>query len=178
MIFGFTDPVKNIKELNLKNDSFVADFGSGVGHYVFPLAEILKDGGKVYAVDIQKDLLSKIKNEASEKHLDNVEVIWADLESLGGSKIRSGSLDALIASNILFQVEDKKAFCAECARVLKSGGRLFFIDWSDSFGGIGPAPGHVIKEENAKKIFSEEGFSLQKEIPAGAHHYGMIFVKN
>jgi ubiquinone/menaquinone biosynthesis C-methylase UbiE len=178
MLANFSNPLKNIESLGVSEGSAIADFGSGVGHYVLPLLDIVGEDGHVYAIDIQKDLLGRIKNEAESKGFKNLETIWGDVEREGGSKIKSEALDYLIASNILFQLEDKKTFAKECARVLKSGGKLLFIDWSESFGGLGPTKEMVVDEDFSKKLFEGANFSLNKKVEAGAHHYGLVFVKN
>lgn len=177
MILNFSNPEKNIKHLNLKEGDVVADFGSGSGHYVFPLSNVVGEPGKVYAVDIQKSLLMKIGKDLTQKGIQNIETIWGDVEKPNGSKLRTSSLDALVASNILFQVEEKNGLIIEIKRVLKPGGKVLLVDWSESFGGIGPQEKDVVKEENAKILFENAGFSLQESVQAGNHHYGIVFLK-
>ena len=60
----FTDPQKNIKELGLTPGMHIADLGAGSGFYVLEAAKRVGDKGRVYAVDVQKDILQKIKNRA------------------------------------------------------------------------------------------------------------------
>jgi ubiquinone/menaquinone biosynthesis C-methylase UbiE len=174
----FTNPKENIKHLYVKEGDIVADFGSGAGHYIEELSKQVGPSGKVYAVDIQKDLLLKISNDLNSKNIKNFEIIWGDLEIPEGSKISSGALDSVILSNLLFQVDNKKSVVKEVWRVLKNGAKVLVVDWSDSFGGVGPSPKDVFTEENALRLFSENGFSLLKKVPAGAHHYGLIFIKS
>ena len=131
---GFAHPERNVAALGIESGSSVADFGSGSGAYVFAVAESLKGSGHVYAVDVQKDLLRRISNEATKRGFKNVEVIWADLEIPRASKLGNGVLDLVLVSNILFQVSDKQALLSEARRVLKTMGRLVIIDWSGSFG--------------------------------------------
>lgn len=173
----FSDPQKNSKLLSLREGSVVADFGSGSGHYVFALAKAVGESGKVYAVDVQKDLLAKTQKEAKEKHVENIEIIWGNVEKLGGSKLKAESLDAVIVSNVLFQVEHKNTFVEECFRVLKSGGRILVIDWSESFGGLGPHKDNVVSEEIAETLFTQKGFLTQNTHMVGNHHYGLLFIK-
>ncbi len=177
MILNFSNPEKNIEHLNLKEGAVVADFGSGSGHYVLPISNIVGDSGKVYAVDIQKSLLMKLQKDITQKSIKNIETVWGDVENVGGSKLRASSLDAVVASNILFQVDSKSGFVHECNRVLKPGGKVLLVDWSESFGGIGPQPQSVVDEETAKKLFEQGGFALKESMSAGNHHYGMIFIK-
>src|SRR3989338_11415687 len=164
----FSDPEKNIQQFELSDGMTVADLGAGVGFYSFPAAKAVR-GGKVFAVEVQKDLLTKIKQEANKRQIRNIEIIWGDVEKLGGTKIREHIIDAVIVANILFQIEDKKSFFEELDRILKPKGKVLFVDWIDSFGGLGPQPEYIISQEKAKSLFKEKGFMLDKNINAGAH---------
>lgn len=171
----FSDPRKNVEQLELLPGMHVADLGSGSGFYTLLLARVVGPTGRVYSVDIQKDLLAKVKTEASKEKLFNVEVIWGDVEKIGGTRLKEASMDMVIISNILFQIGNKDAFIKEAARITKPGGRICVIDWEDSFGGLGPQQSDVVTSEMAKKLFEKAGFTLDKEISAGDHHYGLIF---
>lgn len=155
----------------------IADFGSGSGSYSFQVAKALMSTGRVYSVDIQKDLLSKLKNSAVHEGLYNVEVIWGDVEKPNGTKLRDGSVDLVLICNLLFQLEKKNETINEAKRILKPGGRVLLVEWTDSFGGIGPKPESVVKKNVVKEMFEKVGFSQDKEISAGSHHYGIIFKK-
>src|ERR1035437_1056624 len=113
----FTDPVKNLKQFGLREDMIVADLGAGTGFYSIAAAQIV-GRGKVYAIEVIKDYIVTIKNKAKELRLNNIECFWGDVEKIGGTKIRDGIVDAVIASNILFQVEDRDKFIAEIKRIL------------------------------------------------------------
>ena len=119
----FIKPEEIIKNFEIRQGMVVADFGSGSGHYVLAIAKKMNNSGVVYAIDIQKNLLETIKSEAVKQHLSNVEIIWADIEGKEGTKLANGTLDFAIASNILFQINDKEALAREIKRTLKSGGR-------------------------------------------------------
>jgi ubiquinone/menaquinone biosynthesis C-methylase UbiE len=176
----FANPQENLEKFGLSPGTIVADLGAGTGHYAFIAAKMVGGmdmEGKVYAIDVQKDLLDKIKNEANREHLTNIEIIWGNAEKIGGTKLRDASVDVVIASNIFFQVENRETFAKEIARILKSKGRLFFIDWSDSFGGIGPHAGAVVTEKDARAFFEKNGFMIEKNVSVGSHHYGLVIRK-
>ena len=171
----FSDPVKNLKALGLRENSIVADLGAGTGFYSIAAGHMVPKG-KVYAVEIDKEYLSTIKNKAKEAHVNNVEILWGNIEKRGGTKIGDGIVDAVIASNILFQLEDKENFILETKRILKPKGRVLLIDWlpdSPSMKMKGAIP-----KGKAQEMFEQKGFVLERDIDAGTHHYGMILIKD
>lgn len=176
-IKGFAHPPRNIAALGIVPGMSVADFGSGSGAYVLLVAEALANTGHVYAVDVQKDLLRRTYNEARRRGFHNVAVLWGDLERPAGSKLAEKTVDLVLVSNLLFQVSDKDALFSEARRVLKPGGRLAVIDWTDSFSGLGPRAEDVFPAAEARIAAERAGFSYQTDFIAGAHHYGLIFAR-
>lgn len=172
---NFSDPKKNIEQFHLGEGMKVADLGAGAGAYSFAAAKKVGDIGIVYAVEVQKELLQKIKNGAQTDGLGIVEVLWGDIEEVGGTKIGDNSIDAVILANILFQVEDKKGTLTETKRILRSGGKILVVDWSDSYGGLGPQESDIVPVNKMKHLFGDEGFVFDREIQAGEHHYGLVF---
>lgn len=175
----FADPSKIIDQLELTTNLVVADLGAGTGFYTIAAAKKMKGGeGRVYAVEVQRDLLKHIEEIAKKDALTNIDYLWGNIEKRGGTKIRDNTADVVIASNILFQVEDRAGFIEEIKRILKPGGKLLLVDWSESFGGMGPKPDHVIAAVDAQKMLEAAGFNKQKDVEAGAHHYGIIFLNS
>ena len=171
----FSSPEKSIDKCGIQVGMDIADFGAGSGLYTFASARSLMSTGRVYAVDVQKELLSKLKNDATRRGLYNVEVIWGDLDKPSGSKLREHSVDLVLLCNILFQSENQKAVMMEAKRVLKPAGRVLVVDWESKAKGVGP------KETTSKKtvlgMFEKAGFHLDREVEAGEHHYGLLFKK-
>ena len=173
----FSDPVKNVEQCGIQAGMEIADFGSGSGHYSLAAAKALISTGRIYAIDIQQELLTKLKNTATREGIYNVEVIWGDIEKINGTKLKDNTIDLVFLSNILFQIDDKEGVIKEAKRVLRAGGRALVIDWTDSFGGLGPKLDMVFRKEKAVEMFEKNGFHLDREILAGAHHYGLIYKK-
>jgi ubiquinone/menaquinone biosynthesis C-methylase UbiE len=172
----FSDPQKNIAELGIGNGMKVVDLGAGSGFYVMEAAKKVGPSGRVYAVDVQKDLLDKVKNGATLAGLHNIEIIWGNIEKLGGTKLREAIADRAIISNTLFQVAqpDRDNLALETKRLLKSGGKLLVVDWTS---GGQMSPGQTVNQIQAEGIFEKNGFIKEKNFDAGDHHYGIIFRK-
>ncbi len=174
----FVSPEQNIAHISLRPNMRVADFGVGSGAYALLVAKkIAEENGQVFAIDVQKDLLDRVKSEAERLKLSNLEFIWADIETKNGTKLADDSIDAAVVSNVLFQVESKTGLIAEVKRVLKPGGQVLLIDWTDSFGGMGPDQNMIVSADNARLLFTNAGFAVRKDFDAGDHHYGLILQK-
>lgn len=173
----FSDPKSNLEQFGLTPGMLVADFGVGSGYHALEAARLVAPGGKVFGVDVQKELVESLKKSASREGIDNLETIWGNIEKVGGTKIKDGVMDAVLATSILFLLEDKESFAKEAFRVLKAGGKILVIDWLNSFGGIGPHNSQVFEQDKAEKLFANAGFHLEKNIDAGDNHYGFIVKK-
>ncbi|TAK58198.1 methyltransferase domain-containing protein [Patescibacteria group bacterium] len=170
----FSNPERNVEQFDIHPGMAVADFGAGSGFYTISSAKAVGGAGRVFAVEVQKELLEKLKAQTKQLRLGNVEVIWGDIEKMGGTRLRDSSVDRVIASNVLFQLHDKKSFCNEIKRVLKPGGKVLCIDWSDT-SPLGPKS--LVTPASAKELFHSAGFVYDSSIIAGEHHYGLIFIK-
>ena len=155
----------------------VADFGVGSGAYTINVAQYIGNHGVVYAFDIQAELLKKVSRLAVEKGLNNIKIMTADFELPSSSKLKEEAVDLIIIANVLFQLKNKENILREAFKILKKTGRILIVDWSDSFGGIGPQPSDVVKMETAQKLAESINFKLVKTLQAGDHHYGLLFKK-
>lgn len=174
----FVVPHNAVSHFHLHKGDRVADIGAGSGHFSFAIARAIAPDGRVFAVEIQKALAERVAREARDTKLANVETLWGDLESERGIRIADDSLDAVVLANVLFQVKDKHRALKEVFRMLRMGGKLFVIDWSDSHGGIGPHTKDVVVESAAKDVVTKAGFTYERTFPTGTHHYGLAFRKS
>lgn len=172
---NFSNPQSNVLQLGLREGMKVGDLGAGSGHYAAAAGAIVGPEGRVYAVDIQEDILKHVKDHAEGKGIRNVETVWGNFEKLGGTKLRDASLDAVILSNTLFQLDHREGAVGEIKRILKPGGRLLVVDWAGAYGGMGPLPHRVVSEHVAEELFITSGFHKVKDFRAGPHHYSIVF---
>lgn len=169
---GFLNPEEVLKQLKLKKDMTAVDFGSGSGGWALPLAKKLEDG-IVYAIDILEEPLSALRSKALLEKIFNIKIILADVEE--DIDLPKESMDIILMTNLLFQVDDKKKVLEEGKRFLKKGGKILVVDWGKD-SPLGPKEGRVPVEE-VKALASEIGLKLEREFPAGSQHYGLIFTK-
>jgi ubiquinone/menaquinone biosynthesis C-methylase UbiE len=174
---SFLNPQAVVAAAHISKDSRVADLAAGAGFFARAAARVVGPQGQVWAVDPGPDMLPRLKNLAAGEGLHNVEVIRGTIEKAGGTKLPDAAMDVAIMANALFGITNKEAAAKEAARILRKAGRVLLIDWSDSHGGLGPHPSHVVSKAMAKQIFEDAGFSGAEDIPAGAYHWGLILRK-
>ncbi len=167
---SFSDPHSIVQSIGIQPGQVIADFGSGSGQYVMEVATALAATGKVYAVDMQPELATRTAGLARAQGLNNVDVIVGDVEKPHGSALAGNCVDLVIMSNLLFQIEHKKAALDEAKRVVRSGGRVLVIDWQEKF-----------EKQECRELFEASGFAPEREIAVeagvGSQHYGYLFKK-
>lgn len=156
----------------------VADLGCGTsGHFIFPAARMVGKNGKVYAVDILKTVLENIKKRVKQENLDNIELVWSNLEVFGATKIEAGSLDVAMLLNTLYQSNKRVEILREAIRMMKKGGRLAVVEWKNISSPLGPPVEERVKIDPLKAGAQKLGLNLDEEFDAGPYHYGLVFVK-
>jgi ubiquinone/menaquinone biosynthesis C-methylase UbiE len=134
----------------------VADVGTGTGYFSLPLAHAVGPHGKIYAVDAQDEMLSRLRQKLDEASLSNVELIHAEADNTG---LPAGSCDLFFAANVWHEFNDHAAVLRESARVLKAGGQIAILDWqTDVAPEVGPPLGHRLSSFNAIEAMHSAGF--------------------
>lgn len=173
---SFLTPEHLVRELYLKPGDRVADIGCGTGVYTMALAHDVGAMGVVYAVDVHREALHTLAGTLDKRGIINVEMLWADVEK--AISIDAYSLDAVVLSNILFQLGSVDKALSLVAKLIKPEGQLLVVDWSDSHGGIGPHPSHVVGEEEAISMVQSHGFRILRRLPAGSYHYAFVAISS
>ncbi len=173
----FMNPTQILAACNLQTSDSVADFGAGSG-FLTRAAAVFVPKGSVFAIEIHREIVTRLARDMEEAHLTNVHPLWGDIELPGGTRLDNESVNFVIISNVLFHLDDKIVCVKEAFRILKPGGRLLLVDWSESFGGIGPAPQAVVTKQMAEELCARAGFTkLSDALPGGDHHYALLFKK-
>ena len=113
-----------LKEVGIKPGFHVLDYGCGPGSYIIPLAELVGESGKIYALDIHPLAIQRVQDIASKKQLANVETILSDCQT----GLPDNTLDAVLLYDAFHELSDPDGVLQELHRVLKPDGILSFSD--------------------------------------------------
>jgi ubiquinone/menaquinone biosynthesis C-methylase UbiE len=173
----FLDAGRVVQSIGLMPGQHVADFGCGSGFFTLARAKVVGSNGRVAAIDVMKEPLESVHTRAESSGLHNIDMIRADLEVLGGTKLPDGSQDCVMMKNVLFQSEKKAEMLAEAVRVLKPGGKLVVIDWAKGHGGFGPPDSLRSDEADVKSLCTGAGVRPDAALPVDQYHFGFIAIK-
>jgi ubiquinone/menaquinone biosynthesis C-methylase UbiE len=98
------------------------DFGCGSGTYTIPAANLVGDGGRVYALDINSSFLDRMEERAKQEELKNIVRIDAPKE--GKIPLENETIDVILLIDVLHIIDDREALFDEAYRILKRGGLI------------------------------------------------------
>lgn len=114
-----------IVALGLEPGSRVADVGSGDGFFTVRLARAVGETGRVYAVDISAEALSRLRDRLRREGIDNVEVIEGEPDD---PRLPEATFDAALIVNAYHEMVEHREMLAHLRRALKPEGRLVIIE--------------------------------------------------
>lgn len=170
--YMFLSPVQIIENLDLKIGDMVADFGCGAGAYVFAASKKVGDKGRVYAVDLDENILDKINRETEKTNIINIDTILSNVEEK--VQIKDTSCDLIILSNVLSEVDNLDSVLEETERVLKPDGRILVADWKKTEHSLSLLRPNLLDEEKIVAVLAKHNFSVKKHLPAGEYHYAFL----
>jgi ubiquinone/menaquinone biosynthesis C-methylase UbiE len=161
--FGRDDwqqPARVIESLELRPGDRVADLGAGGGYFTFRLAEAVGETGRVYAVDVDEDMVSYLKERAEEEGFDNVEAVLASFDD---PRLPDGEIDLLFTSNTYHHLEDRVAYFSRVRSDLKPGGRVAVVDFQEDASWFVRWFGHGTEGATVTEEMTAAGYRLERE---------------
>ena len=171
---SFFNAEKILETLGINNKiGNAAEFGCGYGTFTIPAAKIIQ--GKIYAIDIEPEMISVTKNEAAQHGLKNVIAVLRDFMA-EGSGLEDESVDYAMLFNIL-HFENPTILISEAKRILKKGGKLGIIHWNyDPTTPRGPSMDIRPKPEDCIKWAESAGFGGAVRCDLKPYHYGIVLI--
>ncbi|MCS7045533.1 MAG: class I SAM-dependent methyltransferase [Gemmataceae bacterium] len=117
---------KLLPPLKIKPGDTVVDMGAGSGYYTFRLAEIVGPKGKVYAVDIQPEMLDIIRARMKRQKVSNIELIHGTETD---PKLPDSAIDLILMVDVYHEFSHPYEMTQAMLKALKPAGRLVFVEF-------------------------------------------------
>jgi predicted methyltransferase len=173
----FDDPARDawqkphevIQALALKRDARVADIGAGTGYFAARLAHRVPDG-KVYAVDLEPDMVKHLAERAEREHLANLAAIRGTPDQPNLPE----PVDLALLVDVYHHIDDRVRYFDGLRTSLRPGGRVAIIDFRMD-AAEGPPPATRIAPARVKAEMAKAGYALAEEHGFLPNQYFLIF---
>jgi len=154
-------PDRMVELLELKPGEAVADIGAGTGYLSWRMARKVGEKGKVFAVEIQQEMLDLLGGKMKERGVANVVPV---LGTISDPKLPENSVDLAIMVDVYHEFSHPKEMMEGIVRALKPGGRVAFVEFRAEDPAVPIKHVHKMSEAQVKKEAEAAGLKWEKTI--------------
>ncbi len=165
-------PDEVVALLGIDPDDRVADVGAGGGYFTFRLADAVGPEGRVYAVDVDSDLLAYLEERVREEGRTNVEVVRATADD---PRLPEGEIDLVFLCNTYHHIEDRPAYFRRVLADLAPNGRVAIVELDERSGGFIHWIGHFTTADAIAREMREAGYRQIADHPILDRQSFLIF---
>jgi len=170
---SFENPNVILSEAGVKPGDIAADIGCGTGFFTLPLANLVGETGKVFALDTSLTMIKQLGRKT--RSLRQVEPFHSRENRF---PLKDENLDFVLLANMIHELDDRRLFFREVWRVVKPGGRICVVDWKRKRMDIGPPIKIRFTKNRIKEMLRQSGFSQIRSLSPLPFHNGLIAFKS
>lgn len=159
--------------LKIPKGASVADIGAGSGYITVRLAARVGPTGRVYANDVQPQMLNILARRLDMNKISNVTLIEGTIDD---PKLPPASVDLALMVDVYHELSQPQAVLRHLRESLKPGGRLVLLEYRKEDPTVPIKPEHKMSVAEAKMEVEAEGFTLAKVDEALPRQHILIFV--
>jgi len=166
------EPNVALSVLKIEKGSAVADIGAGSGFLTERLAARVGPGGRVYANDLQPQMLQMLAARLAKKKITNVTLVQGDIDD---PKLPSSSVDLEIMVDVYHEFSQPQAMLRKLRTALKPAGRMVLVEYRKEDPTVPIKFEHKMSVAEAKLEVEAEGFALSKVDESLPRQHILIF---
>jgi len=167
-------PEKALDALSLKPGMVVADIGAGVGYMSLRLAKRVGPSGRVYANDLQPEMLAKLRENAAKGKINNVVTVLGDVAD---PKLPPNTMDLVLLVDVYHEFSQPQQMLRKIRETLKPDGRLVLLEYRAEDPNVPIVAEHKMTVAQVKTELEAEGFVLQPVIETLPRQHILILRK-
>ena len=169
---AWQQPGRIMDALGIGDGSAVADVGAGGGWFTVRLARRVGPNGRVYAEDVQPQMIESIGRRVHREGLRNVHTVLGTAED---ARLPQGQLDVVLVVDAYHEMQFKVTLLRNLAQSLKRNGRLGIVDYKVGGYGPGPEPDERIAPEKVIEDAESAGLRLLRYETFLPYQYLLVF---
>ena len=166
-------PALLVDSMRLAPDDVVADIGAGTGYFTFRIAPKVADG-RVFAVDIQPEMLDIMRGKIDQQGIDNVTLVQGTVRD---PRLPADSIDAALMVDAYHEFAYPREMMLNLREALVPGGRVYLVEYRKEDPSIPIKPLHKMTEAQAKKEMRAVGLEWVATEEMLPRQHFMIFQK-
>ena len=165
-------PEEILDALHLKHTSIVADIGAGTGYFSVRIAKRVPEG-KIFAVDVEADMVRYLGERAHREHLTNLVPVRASANAANLPE----PVDVILVVDTYHHIGNRTQYFAKLKSSLRPAGHLAIVDFkADS--PTGPPPQYRISPEGVTEELGTAGYTLLESFQFLPRQYYLVFQKH
>jgi len=165
-------PETALDVLKIRPGDAVADIGAGSGYMTVRLARRVGPAGKVYANDLQPQMLDMLKARVAKANITNVVPVMGTTDD---PKLADASVDLELLVDVYHEFRQPQAMLKHLRSALKPDGRLVLLEYRKEDPSIPILYEHKMSVAEAKMEVEAEGFTLSKVDESLPRQHILIF---
>lgn len=162
-----------IENMGIQPNERIADIGAGSGYYTFRMARKVSQG-KVFAVDLQLEMLDIMNQRIEREGIENVELIRGSETS---SKLEANSVDLVTMVDVYHELSHPRETMQNIVSALRPGGRFVLLEYRMEDPTVPIKRLHKMSEEQAVREMESVGLRLRENMSNLPWQHCMVFVK-
>ncbi|MBP7948533.1 MAG: class I SAM-dependent methyltransferase [Verrucomicrobiales bacterium] len=159
-------------QLEVKPGQTACDLGSGDGYHTLWLAAQVGETGRVYAVDIQQEMLDMLEKRAAAAGLKNIELVHG---RLWDPLLPPNSQDLILLVDVYHEFSHPEHMLRALRTALKEHGRMVLVEFRSEDPKVPIKPEHKMSKEQILQEIPPMGFKLVKEFDGLPWQHLMFF---
>ncbi len=169
---AYQKPHEVLMSLGLKDGETIADIGAGSGYFAFRLAQHVGEKGRVFAVDVNPDMILHMNRRIREMRVRNLTTVLAAADD---PLLVENSIDRFFICETWHHIQNQAQYLSLMKKMLKPGGQVIMIDFQKRDLPVGPPLAMKIAREDLIKQMLSAGFLMQTEYKFLPYQYFLIF---
>jgi len=166
------EPSKAVAALDIRPGQIVADVGAGSGYYTVRLAERVGAAGKVYATDIQPQMLTLVQQRVARERLTQVEVVQATETD---ARLPQNQFDLILMVDVYHELARPQEVLRQLRTALKPDGRLVLIEFRKETAWVPIREEHKMSVKEARMELEAESYRFERVIDVLPWQHILVF---